>query len=180
MPARSKAEKKLLTWHCTYGDIALTEEGLRRGRRGPLVRPFCEQAGVRPRACSLRLQRALVDFGADDSFREAAKKVRAHYGVDVSPTAAREHTLAHAQAIGVAPPKAASAAKMVITGLDGSMVPIVEGGSGPDRRKGKALQWKQANLCCARAGRGGRRVRGDDGQRENGRVSGWKWPGPPG
>jgi hypothetical protein len=124
---------------------------LRRGRRGPLVRPFCEQARLRPRVCSLRLQRALVDFGADDSFREAAKKVREHYGVDVSVTAAREHTLAHARAIGVVPPQAAPAAAMVITGLDGSMVPIVESGPGPDRRQGKTLQWKQANLCCARA-----------------------------
>lgn len=124
---------------------------MRQGRRGPLVRPFCAQARLRPRACSLRLQRALVDFGADDSFREAAKKVREHYGVEVSPTVARQHTLAHAKAIGVVPSKPAPAAAMVITGLDGSMVPIVESGSGPDRRQGKTLQWKQANLCCARA-----------------------------
>ena len=129
----------------------MSEECLRQGRRGPLLRPFCQQARVRPRSCSLRLQRALVDFGADDSFREAAQKVWEHYGVDVSSTAARQHTLAHAKAIGAMQPKTAPAAEMVITGLDGSMVPIVESSSGPDRRKGKTLQWKQANLCCARA-----------------------------
>jgi len=39
----------------------------------------------------------------------------------------------------------------VITGLDGSLVPIVESGTGKDKRKGKTLLWKQANLCCARA-----------------------------
>jgi hypothetical protein len=127
------------------------EECLRLGRRGRLVRPFCEQARLRPRSCSLRLQRALVDFGADDSFREAVKKIREHYGVDVSVAAARQHTLAHAKAIGVVPPRPALEAQMIVTGLDGSMVPIVESGSGPDRRKGKTLQWKQANLCCARA-----------------------------
>lgn len=129
----------------------MSEECLRLGRRGRLVRPFCEQARLRPRACSLRLQRALVDFGADDSFREAVKKIREHYGVEVSVAAARLHTLAHAKAIGVVQPRPAPSAAMVITGLDGSMVPIVESGPGPDRRQGKTLPWKQANLCCARA-----------------------------
>jgi hypothetical protein len=124
---------------------------LRRGRRGRQARPFCEQARIRPRAYSLPLQRALVDFGADDSFLEAVKKVREHYGVELPLEAARRHTLAHAKAIGALPHQPAPPAKVVITGLDGSMVPIVESGCGEDRRKGKTLLWKQANLCCARA-----------------------------
>ena len=127
------------------------EQCLRLGRRGPQVRPFCEQARVRPRAYSLPLQRALVDFGADDSFLEAVKKVREHYGVEVPLAAARQHTLAHARAMGALRHAAAPAAKVVVTSMDGSMVPIVESGSGGDRRKGKTLLWKQANLCCARS-----------------------------
>jgi hypothetical protein len=31
------------------------------------------------------------------------------------------------------------------------MILIVESGDGPDKRKGKTLVWKQANLCCARS-----------------------------
>jgi hypothetical protein len=92
-----------------------------------------------------------VDFGADDSFLAATKKVREHYGVEVPIAAARQHTLAHAKAIGALKHRPAPAASMVLTGLDGSMVPIVESGAGADQRKGKTLSWKQANLCCARA-----------------------------
>ena len=92
-----------------------------------------------------------MDFGADDSFLEATKKVREHYGVEIPVEAARRHTLAHAKAIGAVKPQPAPAAEMVLTGLDGSMVPIVESGTGEDKRKGKTLLWKQAHLCCARA-----------------------------
>ena len=115
------------------------------------MRPFCEQARIGPRAYSLPLQRALVDFGADDSFLEATKKVREHYGVEVPLAAARQQTLAHAKAIGALQHSPAPPARVVITGMDGSMVPIVESGPGEDHRKGKTLLWKQANLSCARA-----------------------------
>jgi hypothetical protein len=124
---------------------------LRLGRRGAQVRPFCKRAQISPRAYSQPLQRALVDFGADDSFLEATKKMREHYGVEVPIAAARQHTLAHAKAIGAVKHQPAPAASLVLTGLDGSMVPIVESGTGADQRKGKTLLWKQANLCCARA-----------------------------
>jgi len=115
------------------------------------VRPFCDQAQVSQRGYSLPLQRVLVDFGADDSFLQATKKVREHYGIEVPLRAVRQHTLRHAKAIGAVKHQPSAAAKMVITGMDGSMVPIVESGTGEDQRKGKTLLWKQANLCCARS-----------------------------
>jgi hypothetical protein len=114
------------------------------------VRPFCQRAQVTPRGYSLPLQRALADFGADHSFLAATKKMREHYGVEVPLAATRQHTLAHAKAISTVQPKPGPAAKILITGLDGSMVPIVQSGAGADKRKGKTLLWKQANLCCAR------------------------------
>ena len=92
-----------------------------------------------------------MDFGADESFLDATKKVREHYGVEVPWSAARLHTLAHAKAIGAVEHKPATPAKMVITSMDGSMIPIVESGAGKDKRKDKTLFWKQANLCCARS-----------------------------
>ena len=99
------------------------------------MRPFCERAQIRLRAYSRSLQRALVDFGADDSFLEATRKVREHYGVEVPLEAARRHTLAHAKAIGAVQPPPAPAAEMILTGLDGSMVPLMESGVGADKRK---------------------------------------------
>jgi len=144
-------KKKLLTWHSTYGNISMVEQCLRAGRRGQQVRPFCQRANISPRGYSLPLQRALVDFGSDESFLDATKKVREHYGIEVPIRAVRQQTLAHAGAIGAVEHSPAAPAKVVITGMDGSLIPIVESGVGEDKRKGKTLGWRQANLCCARS-----------------------------
>jgi hypothetical protein len=48
---------------------------------------------VRNRGYSQRLQRVVVDFGAEHSFGKAAEGVREHYRIDVSIEAIRQHTL---------------------------------------------------------------------------------------
>lgn len=128
------------------------EQLLRLGRRGRELRPFCMKAGIRCRQHSRRLQRVLVDFGAESAFACAARRVREHYGIEVPVSAVRDCTLAHGKAIGrvadqIEPRAAAS---MLITEMDGSMVPVVQAGSGTDRRKGKTVYWREARLCCAR------------------------------
>lgn len=130
------------------------EQVLRLGRRGAELRPFCSQAGVRNGQYSRRLQRVLVDFGAEDSFAAAAGRAREHYGIDIPSSAVRSWTLHHGKAIGalrqaLSPGPAAACA---ITQMDGSMVPIVQTQSGPeDNRKGKTVCWREARLCLARA-----------------------------
>lgn len=126
---------------------------MRLGRRGRELRPFCVQAGVRPRGYSRRLQRALVDFGAEGAFAPAARRVREHYGIDVPESGLRQWTLQHGRAMAVMAEKATpkKAAAIVVTEMDGSMVPVVQPGAGKDRRKGKTLLWREARLCCARA-----------------------------
>ena len=69
--------------------------------------------------------------------------------------------------------KPGPAAQTVITGLDGSMVPIVESGTGPDKRKGKTLFWKQANLCCARSKDSVECVYG--ATLASVKMAGWRW-----
>lgn len=133
--------------------MAVEEELWRSGRRGKLLRPFCERAGVRPRGRSRRLQRALVDFGAEESFARAAQRVREHYGLDVNAEAVRQQTLTHGAQISTlkpTPPKRAP--HTLITQLDGSMIPIVVPPiTGEDRRCGKTLLWREARLCLTRA-----------------------------
>lgn len=124
---------------------------MRQGRRGRQVRAFCERAAIQHRGYSLPLQRALTDFGADNSFLAATKKMQEHYGVELPMSGAREHTLTHAKAAGAVKHQPAQPAVTVLTSMDGSMVRIVEPGPGADQRKGKQLSFKQANLCCARA-----------------------------
>lgn len=48
------------------------------------VRPFEKAAHVICRGYSLPLQRVMTDFGADESFSGAAKKIKEHYGIEVS------------------------------------------------------------------------------------------------
>lgn len=123
------------------------------GRRGAQVRPFCSCAQIKQKDYSLPLQRALTDFGADESFLAATRKAKEHYGIQVPVSGARQQTLAHAKAIGGVkhePPQAP--AKVLITQNDGCMLPIVAPGSEPeaDHRKGKQLSWREARLCLAR------------------------------
>jgi hypothetical protein len=129
------------------------EQRLRQGRRGEQMRPFSAQAQIKARQYSLPLQRALTDFGAEESFVKAARRVREHYGIEVSANAARVHTLIHAKAIGAVKHEAPSQpVKTLITEMDGCMLPIVEtvADAQADRRKGKQLSWHEARLCCAR------------------------------
>src|SRR5690606_19189284 len=128
----------------TYGAIVIEEQLLRLGRRGAELRPFCIAAGVQNRAYSRRLQRVMVDFGAEAAFASAAARVREHYGIEVPVSRVRASTLHHAARIGgtAEKVKTRSQARVLITEMDGSMVPIVQPGTGLDKRKGKKLIWR--------------------------------------
>lgn len=145
-------KKKRLNWVTTLGWISVEETQWRLGRRGKLLRPFCVAADLQPRGTSRRLQRALVDFGAEKAFAPAAQRVQEHYGVDVAVGRVRRHTLAHGAQLGaqaVPPPKTAAAT--LVTQMDGSLIPIVAPDpERADQRKGKHLSWREARLCLAR------------------------------
>ena len=68
---------------------------MRLGRRGPQLRAFSKSAAVRHRGYSQRLQRVMVDFGAEHSFAKAAERVREHYGIEVPTVMARAITEKH-------------------------------------------------------------------------------------
>jgi hypothetical protein len=103
------------------------------------------------------LQRAIVDFGADVPFAQAAQKLREHYGVALSASTIRQITEYHARVVethrGEGPvwPSGAGVAT-VIAEADGGMVPLVEvAADSADRRRGKRLLWKEAKICLAHA-----------------------------
>ena len=131
----------------------MEEQLLRLGRRGKELRPFCQKSGVRQHRYSRRLQRVMVDFGAEGAFVPAAQRVREHYRIDVPVSAIRESTLRHGKGIAIVAEEVQPRprAKILITEMDGSMVPIVQRGSGADGRKGKTVYWREARLCCARS-----------------------------
>lgn len=115
------------------------------------VRPFQEMAQVHCRGYSRRLERIMVDFGADDSFAKAAEKIQEHYGLQVPVGAVQEKTFKHAQQIlqqGVACPplqESGPGVETVISQSDGTMVPLVEIPAGiGDGRKRRQVLWKEA------------------------------------
>ena len=74
------------------------------------------------RGYSRRLQRALTDFGADESFGKAANKIKEHYGIEVPISATRKVTQAHGKAMLEEEPEnelGKQGARLVIAGMDG-------------------------------------------------------------
>ena len=140
-----------MKWFTTFGPVEVAEQLLRLGRRGAEIRPFCQHAGVQPRGYSRPLQRVLADFGAEASFARAAERVKEHYRIDVPDSAVRKQTLDHGRKMsGLALEHQGPLPRQIITEMDGSMVPVMQPGKGPDRRKGKTLLWREARLCMAR------------------------------
>jgi uncharacterized protein UPF0236 len=146
---------------------------LRLGRRGAQLRPFCLSAGVQNRGYSLRLQRVMVDFGAEHSFAKAAERIEEHYGIEIPVEAIRQHTLQHGRRISQISAESACAAQTLIVQMDGTMIPVVQSGSGRDARKDKQLFWREARLCLARSQDKAQAVYGTTlGTAE---TAGWVW-----
>lgn len=135
-----------------------------KGKAGTL-RPFRLSSGAKSHGYSLPLQRAMTDFGADDAFAKAVKKVKEHYGVNVPISGERKITMAHAGVIKrelkkEIADKNTRAGKRVLTKqegsayiiseTDGSMVPIVViKKMAKDKRKNKEVMYREARLTLA-------------------------------
>jgi hypothetical protein len=124
--------KKKLYWYTRLGTIEIIEEQIyTQGRRGRQIRPFCESAEVECRGYSGALQRTMTDFGADGAFVGAAAKLKEHYGIEVPVSAIRWFTEEHGEAVRAQekqkrdwPDRAGVG--VLITEMDGSMLPVVE------------------------------------------------------
>ena len=84
-----------------------------------------------PRGCSGPLQRAIVDFAADQPFAVVPFKLREHYGFAIGESTIQRITLSHAEAMHVQAqaalaaqefPQTAGAHKEIIAQTDGGMV----------------------------------------------------------
>ena len=63
------------------------------------MRPFVLGAKVSPLGCSRPLQRAIVDFAADQPFAQARAKLQEHYGFVIGESTIQRITFAHAPAM---------------------------------------------------------------------------------
>jgi len=115
-------------------------------------------AKVVPRGCSRPLQRAIVDFAADQSFALARMKLLEHYGFEIGESTIQRIALGHAKTVfeagGVSQdfPQTVGRHTEIVAQTDGGMIPIVEpDASQKDKRKGKTLSWREAKICLAHA-----------------------------
>ncbi len=122
------------------------------------MRPFVLGAKVSPLGCSRPLQRAIVDFAADQPFAQARAKLEEHYGFTIGESTIQRITFAHARAMhdssrrDIEFPEAPGLTRPIVVETDGGMVPIVEPScGGGDKRKGKTLSWREAKLSLAHA-----------------------------
>ena len=120
------------------------------------VRPFVLSAKVSPLGCSRPLQRAIVDFAADQPFAQARSKLKEHYGVEIGESTIQRITFGHAEAMfeagraGLNFPEDPGSSKPIVVETDGGMVPVVEPSlDAKDKRKGKKLSWREAKLSLA-------------------------------
>ena len=122
------------------------------------MRPFVLGAKVHPRGCSRPLQRAIVDFAADEPFAQVQLKLREHYGFEIGESTIQRIALGHAQAIfasgrdAVDFPEAPGRHKQIVAQTDGGMIPVMTpDASQKDKRKGKKLSWREAKISLAHA-----------------------------
>lgn len=139
-----------------FGPVVINERIWRTDTR-KYVRLLPGAIGVKPRGRSLRLQRVLTDFGCEHSFGHAAARVWEHYGFEISASAVRATTLAHAQRAAQQLEEEyresfrrlpAVGQEHVIAEADGTMICTVA----PGKRKGKRPRdWKEIRLSAAQA-----------------------------
>lgn len=92
----------------------------------------------------------MTDFGIEESFQLATKRMQEHHGVEINASAIRRVTLNHAkraeQLSSEIDPTTRSSKQMILE-MDGEMVPLVEYGQDTkDKRKSKKNYWAELRL----------------------------------
>jgi len=138
--------------------VSIEERLFYNGKK--VIRPFSISAGVKCRDYSLPLQRRIVDFGSDVSFERVVRKMYEHYGVIVPASSVRAIVEGHArmmrQGENLQRNIQQDGAELIVSQIDGTMVPIVQTDTignekqTLDKRKNRAVFWKEARLSLAR------------------------------
>ena len=76
-----------------FGEVEVESPYLWSRASGESARPLKDRLGVEGEQYSVSVQRALVDFGSEQSFSRAAKRFKEHYGFEVGRTTLRNLTL---------------------------------------------------------------------------------------
>ncbi|MGH2414254.1 MAG: UPF0236 family transposase-like protein, partial [Microcystaceae cyanobacterium] len=127
-----------LKYSVIFGIVELSSPYLWHKEQGWGIRPVVEKLGIKPGDRSIAVKRALADFGAEESFGQAAKRFKEHYGWTVERGAIRREVEAIAcktesyvekrlsaldnQYKNLVPPKRRSGWNRVLVELDGCQI----------------------------------------------------------
>jgi|GEM_PF-4094287 len=100
------------------------------------------------------LRRRIVDFSAERSFAQTAQALLEHYSIEVPRYSIDKVTgqvCREAKAHNSNKPQRVTAAKVLISEVDGSMLPIIntdppKGAANKDRRKHRKCHWKELRV----------------------------------
>ena len=138
-----------------FGQVRIEEITLRTGTEHHL-RPFAQRAKLSGRCKSMRLERAMCDFGIEDSFASANQRLLEHYGFKLHAGAMRSATLKHAaraerklKAEYARPYRElpAQGPWAIIAEADGSMLCTVPGGL--PRKASRPRAWQEIRLLAS-------------------------------
>jgi len=93
MPSKQRQEK--ITFYTTYGEITVETGYYYCNGCGHGDNPFRRLTGVRGKWRSRILERALVDFGSEESFEKAHMRLEEHYGISIGASTIRAVTEEH-------------------------------------------------------------------------------------
>lgn len=85
--------RETVSWMTLFGGVEVVSAYLRKRGESAGVRPMRGRLGIEGRGMSSAVERALTDFGADESFGAAATKFEEHYGTPVHRTTVRRTVL---------------------------------------------------------------------------------------
>ena len=125
----------------------------KRGVNKKRYAPLEVLMGISNRSISRRCQKFMVDFGIEESFQLAAKRMQEHHGVEINASTIRRMTLMHAkraeQLVTEIDPTPHPSKQMILE-MDGEMVPLVEYDQDvKDKRKSKRNFWAELRLGAA-------------------------------
>jgi hypothetical protein len=167
--------REKLKYSVIFGVIEVNSPYLWHKQEGWGVRPVVEKLGIKPGERSIAVKRALADFGAEESFGQAAKRFKEHYGWTVERGAIRREVEAIACKTesyvekrllaletnfkNLIPPKRRSGWNRILVELDGCQIrtgSLLPGESEEltplrrlKKRKGK-IDWREVRVGLAR------------------------------
>jgi hypothetical protein len=148
--------EKKVTWKTSLGTIAIIEKCfLMKGRyKTPdrRVKPFEEQTSIINLSYSKRCQRLITDFGIEESFNQAAERMKEHHGIDINSGTVRIITQKHAgraaELLATEKPFLHQKSKQMTLEMDGEMVPLVQYKESADKRKTKTNYWGELRVSA--------------------------------